>query len=91
MSPRILFCLSFVAGGLIFLSSPAFSETLNPEGINPHADSPRKKITQAQKQAAADAMKKKKAEIEAKKKATNVNLESQIILQKNKVSDTVAK
>jgi hypothetical protein len=49
---------------LVFVSYGA--ETLNPEGINPHADAPRKKITQKQKQAAADAMKKKKAEIKAR-------------------------
>lgn len=47
----------------------ANAETLNPEGVNPHAEAPRKRITQKQKQAAADAMKKKKAEIEARKAA----------------------
>lgn len=55
---------------LISLSSMTFgAQTLNPDGINPHAESPRKKITQAQKQAAADAMKKRKAEIEARRAA----------------------
>lgn len=48
---------------------PANAETLNPEGINPHADAPRKRITQKQRLAAAEAMKKRKAEIEARKAA----------------------
>jgi hypothetical protein len=42
-------------------------ETLNPEGINPHAGAPRKRITQEQKKAAADARKKKQAEKAAQK------------------------
>jgi len=42
-------------------------ETLNPEGINPHAEAPRKRISQKQKQAAADARKKKQAEKAARK------------------------
>lgn len=49
--------------------APANAETLNPEGINPHADAPRKRITQKQRLAAAEAMKKRMAEIEAKKAA----------------------
>lgn len=48
---------------------PANAETLNPEGVNPHADAPRKRITQKQRLAAAEAMKKRKAEIEARKAA----------------------
>lgn len=67
--PGIVF--SFIAVALCFsLSSTyAVAETLNPEGVNPHVDAPRKRITQKQKQAAAEAMKKKKAEIEARKAA----------------------
>lgn len=45
------------------------AESLNPEGVNPHQVAPRKKITPEQKQAAWEARKKKKAEIEARKAA----------------------
>jgi len=47
----------------------ASAESLNPEGVNPHQVAPRKKITQEQKNAAWEAKKKKKAEIEARKAA----------------------
>jgi hypothetical protein len=57
---------------IILLSGGAAAETLNPEGVNPHVGAPKKKITQEQKQAAADARKKKKAEIEARKKENPV-------------------
>ena len=67
--PRIFSVYVVVALGFSFLTLHANAETLNPEGINPHADAPRKKITQKQKQAAAEAMKKRKAEIEARKAA----------------------
>lgn len=50
---------------------PAAAETLNPEGVNPHAAAPKKRITQEQKKAAADARKKKAAEIEARKAAAD--------------------
>jgi hypothetical protein len=56
----------------LFLSltaGAAFSENLNPEGVNPHVDAPRKRISQEQKKAAAEARKKKKAEIDARKAA----------------------
>lgn len=53
-----------VAGGQVSLA-----ETLNPEGVNPHAAAPRKRITEEQKKAAWEAKKKKKAEIEARKAA----------------------
>lgn len=70
--PRIVF--GFIAVALCFSVSCTYAaaETLNPEGINPHVDAPRKKITQKQKLAAAEAMKKKKAEIEARKAAEAV-------------------
>ena len=44
-------------------------ETLNPEGVNPHAEAPRKKISQKKKQAAADARKRQKAEKAAQRSA----------------------
>jgi hypothetical protein len=64
-----LFCVVMLTLGFALSSPTAQAETLNPEGINPHADAPRKRITQEQKLAAAEAMKKKKAEIEARKAA----------------------
>lgn len=72
MNNRIpVFIAATLAASLMF-SAQIRAETLNPEGINPHADAPRKRITQKQKLAAAEAMKKKKAEIEARK-ATNAH------------------
>lgn len=65
---RIIFSV-MTALGFALTSVQVQAETLNPEGINPHAESPRKRITQEQKLAAAEAMKKKKAEIEAQKAA----------------------
>lgn len=46
------------------LISPSYSisETLNPEGINPHAVNSKKKITEEQKKAAWEAKKKKESE-----------------------------
>lgn len=66
---RICYGLTTIALGISLFSLRADAETLNPDNINPHADAPRKKITQKQKQAAAEAMKKRKAEIEARKAA----------------------
>ena len=66
---RIFYGLTTAALGICLFSFQAGAETLNPESINPHADAPRKKITQKQKQAAAEAMKKRKAEIEARRAA----------------------
>jgi hypothetical protein len=43
------------------------AESLNPEGVNPHANAPRKRITLQQKEAAANARKKKQKEINARK------------------------
>jgi hypothetical protein len=54
---------------LVFSGGGAFAETLNPEGVNPHAQAPKKRITLEQKKAAAEARKKKKAEISARKAA----------------------
>jgi hypothetical protein len=54
---------------LAFSGSMVLAEGLNPEGINPHAEAPRKRITLEQKKAAAEARKKKKNEIEARKAA----------------------
>lgn len=68
-APKTLSVLMTLFLGLTFSYVPAGAETLNPEGINPHAGAPRKKITQEQKLAAAQAMKKRKAEIEAMKAA----------------------
>lgn len=67
--PRIISVFLMLALGISLSGVGAVAETLNPEGINPHADAPRKRITQKQKQAAAEAMKKKKAEIAARKAA----------------------
>lgn len=53
---------------LSIAGNSAMAETLNPEGTNPHANAPRKRITLEQKQAAAAAQKKKKAEIAARNK-----------------------
>jgi len=50
-----------LSGGL------ALAESLNPEGINPHAEAPRQKISVERKLAAAEARKKKQAEIAAGK------------------------
>jgi hypothetical protein len=58
-----------LAVGISLITVDAKAETLNPEGVNPHAEAPRKKISHEQKQAAAAAMKKRKAEIEARKAA----------------------
>jgi hypothetical protein len=44
-----------------------FAEGLNPEGINPHAEVPGKRISVERKMAAAEARKKKQAEIAARK------------------------
>jgi hypothetical protein len=53
---------------LISLSAGSLcAETLNPEGVNPHAAAPRKRITLEQKKAAAEARKAKQAEIAARK------------------------
>ncbi|GAM10064.1 hypothetical protein OR1_02351 [Geobacter sp. OR-1] len=61
--------------GLLFMfpAEAIFAETLNPDNVNPHAAAPRKRITIEQKKAAADAMKKKKAEIGAKKKGVQLS------------------
>ncbi len=72
------------------------AETLNPEGVNPHADAPRKKITQKQKQAAAEAMKQKKAEIAARKAAQSGQKNSEPVQNSqpaasNNGSDNIAK
>lgn len=64
---RIFTFFMALAFCVAFSYVPANAETLNPEGINPHADAPRKRITQKQRLAAAEAMKKRKAEIEARK------------------------
>ena len=45
------------------------AETLNPEGVNPHREAPRKTISQEKKQAAADARKRKQKEHAARKAA----------------------
>ena len=66
---RVFYGCTMVALCISFFGVHAYAETLNPEGINPHAEAPRKRITQEQKQAAAEAMKKRKAEIEARKAA----------------------
>lgn len=59
-----------VLGSALFLSAGATgAETLNPGNVNPHAEAPRKRIGVEQKKAAADARKKKKAEISARKAA----------------------
>lgn len=52
----------------------ALAETLNPEGVNPHANAPRKRITLEQRQASAAARKQKKAEIESRKKVKKTNV-----------------
>lgn len=55
---------------LISLSAGSLcAETLNPEGVNPHAAAPRTRITLEQKKAAAEARKAKQAEIAARKAA----------------------
>lgn len=54
---------------LVFGAGLSCAETLNPEGVNPHAVAPRKRITDEQKKAAWEAKKRKKAEIEARKAA----------------------
>ncbi|OGU17686.1 MAG: hypothetical protein A2076_06255 [Geobacteraceae bacterium GWC2_53_11] len=64
---RIISSLMTLVLCVVLSYVPASAETLNPEGINPHADAPRKRITQKQRLAAAEAMKKRKAEIEARK------------------------
>lgn len=73
--PVCLMLFSFVTTGF------SQSESLNPEGVNPHASTPRKKISHEQKLAAAEAMKKRKAEIaarnaakEAKKNSINLSV-----------------
>jgi hypothetical protein len=48
-------------------SGITFAESLNPEGVNPHANAPRKRITLKQKEAAANARKEKQKEINARK------------------------
>jgi hypothetical protein len=63
----LLTVVTFAFTAISLHSYVSFGESLNPEGVNPHQSSPRKKITQEQKNAAAEAKKKKKAEIEAKK------------------------
>lgn len=70
-TPRMISSLMTLALCITLSYVHANAETLNPEGINPHANAPRKRITQEQKQAAAEAMKKRKAEIEARKAAEN--------------------
>jgi len=45
------------------------ADTLNPAGENPHANDPRVRITQQQREAAAAARKQKQVEIDARKKA----------------------
>jgi len=62
----VYFALMFMVS---IAGNNAFGETLNPEGVNPHAAAPRKRITLEQKKAAAEAKKKKKSEIDAKKAA----------------------
>lgn len=70
ITPSRIFTLFMALTLCVTLSYvPANAENLNPEGINPHADAPRKRITQKQRLAAAEAMKKRKAEIEARKAA----------------------
>lgn len=84
--------VGMLAGGL-FITLPvglAFAETvapetiavetLNPEGVNPHTEDPHALITLEQKEAAAEARKIKKAEIEARKKArgTKANGQGQV-------------
>jgi len=53
----------------------ALAETLNPEGVNPHANAPRKRITLEQRQASAAARKQKKAEIESRKKVKKTTVD----------------
>ena len=64
---RIKFGVMGTLIALLLIGGPSFAETLNPEGVNPHAEAPRKRITDAQRKAAWEAKKKKKAEIEARK------------------------
>ena len=52
----IIFALTLIA------PSYSMSETLNPEGINPHVVNSKKKITEDQKKAAWEAKKKKESE-----------------------------
>lgn len=64
--------LLFMEGGIAAAPTEAATvnaqgETLNPERINPHAEAPRKRISQEKKKAAADARKKKQAEKAARK------------------------
>ena len=61
-----------LAGMLVLGCQVCFAESLNPEGVNPHAAAPRKRISEAQKKAAWEAKKKKKAEIEAKRAVQQV-------------------
>ena len=59
-----------------------YAESLNPEGINPHVEAPRKKISEEQKKAAWEARKKKQAEIEALKAQQDLkNKEKSIIIK----------
>jgi hypothetical protein len=73
LTARLYLSLFAFAASLSIISVQVHAETLNPEGINPHTEAPRKRITQEQKQAAADAMKKRKAEIEAKRASEIIN------------------
>ncbi|HXE98615.1 MAG TPA: hypothetical protein VN642_19590 [Dongiaceae bacterium] len=68
-TPRMISSFMTLALCIALSFVHADAETLNPEGINPHADAPRKRITQGQRLAAAEAMKKRKTEIEARKAA----------------------
>lgn len=72
------------------LSGNVNAETLNPEGVNPHAEAPRKRITQEQKLAASEAMKKKKAEIEARKAAAAGKVDSKLLNQQPVITDAVS-
>jgi len=64
---KVLVCM--MAAALLFPLSEGniFAESLNPDGINPHVETPRKRISVERKIAATEARKKKQAEIAARK------------------------
>jgi hypothetical protein len=90
MSKSVLIALAlFVA----LSSGITFAESLNPEGVNPHANAPRKRITLKQKEAAAKARKEKQKEINARKAAQTGQRDkaSQGSLSSGTVNETVNK
>lgn len=64
---KVLVCMMAAALLLPLSEGTIYAELLNPDGINPHAEAPRKRISVERKIAAAEARKKKQAEIAAKK------------------------